>query len=137
MISTNRSHILVSAVIAVVGGLMLLFGVSGEAGEAWERSAGGRQWETRQTRVAAVIGEVLSGTEIEENLRILCDEIGGRVSGTEGGKQARDFAERLFNRYGLSNVHQEPFEMFRMGTGPVFLRVHRSVQESTACSIPG
>jgi Iap family predicted aminopeptidase len=43
---------------------------------------------------------------------VLCDEIGGRVTGTEAGRKARDFAERTFTGYGLENVRQESFDMF-------------------------
>ena len=67
---------------------------------------------TRAERIAAVTGQVMAGSEIRENLRVLCDEIGGRVTGTEAGRQARDFAERTFAGYGLENVHQESFDMF-------------------------
>lgn len=64
---------------------------------------------TRKERIARITGEVFASSGIRENLRVLCDEIGGRVSGTEAGRQARFFSERTFKRYGLSNVHQETF----------------------------
>ena len=84
-----------------------------------DRSGSSGPAETaRRERIAAVTGEVLGGSEIEENLRVLCDEIGGRVAGTETGVQARDFVERLLNRYGLENVHQETFEMPGWERGP-------------------
>ena len=67
---------------------------------------------TRRERIAAVTGEVMSGSEARENLRVLCDEIGGRVTGTDAGRKARDFAERTFTSYGLENVRQEEFGMF-------------------------
>jgi len=67
---------------------------------------------TRRERIAAVTGEVMSGSEIRENLRVLCDEIGGRVTGTDAGRKARGFAERKFTAYGLENVRQEEFGMF-------------------------
>jgi Iap family predicted aminopeptidase len=72
---------------------------------------------TRAERIAAVTGEVFAGSETRENLRVLCDEIGGRVTGTEAGKKARDFTERTFTRYGLENVRQEPFDMFGWESG--------------------
>jgi Zn-dependent M28 family amino/carboxypeptidase len=67
---------------------------------------------TRAERIAAVTGQVMAGSGIRENLRVLCDEIGGRVTGTEAGRKARGFAERTFTGYGLDNVRQESFEMF-------------------------
>lgn len=63
----------------------------------------------RKERVAAVTGEVMAGSTIRENLRVLCDEIGGRVTGTPAGVRARDFAEGLLDAYGLAAVGQEPF----------------------------
>jgi Iap family predicted aminopeptidase len=83
------------------------------AGTDGVRSAGGRR-----ERAAAVIGSVLTGTETRENMRALCDEIGGRVTGTAAGRQAREFAERLFNKYGLANVHQEAFDLLAWERGP-------------------
>jgi len=84
------------------------------AGDQKEEASG---W-TRDERISVITGEVMSGTEIRENLRVLCDEIGGRVAGTEAGGEARDFAERLLNSYGLKNVHQESFEMDGWERGP-------------------
>lgn len=72
----------------------------------------------RKERIAAVTGEVMAGSWIRENLRRLCDEIGGRVTGTPAGKRARDFSEGLFASCGLSAVGQEPFE-FTGWTGEV------------------
>lgn len=64
----------------------------------------------REGRIAAVAGEVMAGSRIRENLRVLCDEIGGRVTGTDAGRRARAFAESLLVSYGLASVGQEPFE---------------------------
>jgi carboxypeptidase Q len=76
-------------------------------------SGGGEKvtYEGRKARIASVVGEVFSATETRETMRVLCDEIGGRVSGTPAGREARGFAERLLNGYGLSDVHQEQFEI--------------------------
>ena len=63
----------------------------------------------RKERIAAVTGEVMAGSTIRENLRVLCDEIGGRVTGTPAGERARAFAEGLLEGYGLASVGQEPF----------------------------
>ena len=64
----------------------------------------------RQGRIARISGEVLAGAETKENLRALCDDIGGRVAGTPGSQKALDFGAALFARYGLRNVHEETFE---------------------------
>ncbi len=116
MIGSKRFPYHYFTVIALSWVLILSHVVPAEATKT--RSAEKRSLESRQARLAAVTSEVLSNTEIEENLRVLCDEIGGRVSGTEAGRNARAFVERLFNRYQLSNVHEEPFEMFGWERGP-------------------
>jgi Iap family predicted aminopeptidase len=70
----------------------------------------GKVLDDRGARIALVTGTVFSGSETRENMRILCDEIGGRLSGSEGAKEALNFVETSLKRYGLENVHQEPFE---------------------------
>jgi len=72
----------------------------------------------REARVARVTGEVFSGSETRENMRTLCDSIGGRLSGSAGARAALDFAEGLFRRYGLSDVHRETFDFQGWFRGP-------------------
>lgn len=60
---------------------------------------------------AKIFGEVFTASETYENLKYLCYEIGGRVTGTESGWKAEKFVERKFNEYGLQNVHLEPFSL--------------------------
>jgi carboxypeptidase Q len=79
---------------------------------------GNRPADERRQRIAAVVGSVLTGTETRENLRVLCDEIGGRVTGTAAGMEARGFIERLLNGYGLANVHEEAFDLLGWERGP-------------------
>lgn len=79
--------------------------------------------EGRRARIAAVVGEVFSGTETRETMRVLCDEIGGRVTGTPAGREAREFVERLLYGYGLSDVRQEQFEMQGWERGPFLCEV--------------
>jgi Iap family predicted aminopeptidase len=79
-----------------------------------ERSA----YSSREARVARVAGEVFSGTETRENMRTLCDSIGGRLSGSAGSRAALDFAEGLFRKYGLTNVHRETFDFRGWFRGP-------------------
>ena len=74
----------VTNILPVVA-VILLAVIAGQAicetgGEAGSGRAG------RHERIRMVTGEVAAGSEARENLRILCDEIGGRLSGTEGGK---------------------------------------------------
>ncbi len=104
------------SIMAISAALMIsVAATSGPAGKKMVDAAG----MTRGERIAAVTGQVMSGSEIRENLRVLCDEIGGRVTGTEAGRKARDFAERTFAGYGLENVRQESFDMFGWEGGDV------------------
>ncbi|MCK4236318.1 MAG: M20/M25/M40 family metallo-hydrolase [Candidatus Krumholzibacteria bacterium] len=98
--------------------ILLLPAGSSQAQREAQSLSGGGTLDARHERIVRVCGEVFSGTQTPENLRVLCDEIGGRVAGTEAGKQARSFAVRLFNQYGLRSVHQEPFDMFGWERGP-------------------
>jgi Zn-dependent M28 family amino/carboxypeptidase len=46
-----------------------------------------------------------------DTLRYLCDHIGGRVSGTDSGRRAEEWAMDRFTAYGLPVVRYEPFRM--------------------------
>jgi hypothetical protein len=94
-------------------------------GETFARGPGlrneskeGNAANDRAARVALVTGNVFSGSETRDNLWILCYEIGGRLSGTEAGRKALDFAGDALRRYGLRNVHEEPFEFPGWFRGP-------------------
>jgi Iap family predicted aminopeptidase len=133
MAGSNRFHVRTMTVVALFFLWALSCVFSAEAKKT--REAETPSWDSRQARLAAVTGEVLANTEIEENLRVLCDDIGGRVTGTEGGRNARAFVGRLFNRYRLSNVHEESFEMFGWERGPFaceFTKPHRKPLHAVA-----
>jgi carboxypeptidase Q len=58
----------------------------------------------------AVAQEALKpGTPIEENLRVLTDEIGGRVPGTPAFEKAQQWAIAAFKQAGADSVHTEEF----------------------------
>jgi hypothetical protein len=58
----------------------------------------------------AVMQEALKpGTPIEENLRVLTDEIGGRVPGTPQMEKAEQWAVAAFKAAGADSVHTEEF----------------------------
>ncbi|MGD8453223.1 MAG: M20/M25/M40 family metallo-hydrolase [Phycisphaerae bacterium] len=57
-----------------------------------------------------VIGEVMTSSELPENLRALCLP-GGRLSGTPNAQTAVEFVADKAREYGLKNVHCEPFTM--------------------------
>lgn len=120
----RRSHHFYLLVVLTLAAALLVTGLRLRASDAGqELPAAVSDPADRRERIARVSGEVLSGTEVERNLRTLCDEIGGRVSGTEAGLQARLFVERLLNEYGLSGVHQEPFGFMGWERGEVSCEV--------------
>ena len=54
-------------------------------------------------------------TPIAENLRVLTDEIGGRVSGTESFQKSVKWAMAAFQQAGADSVHTEEFNIRRSG----------------------
>jgi dipeptidyl aminopeptidase/acylaminoacyl peptidase len=50
-------------------------------------------------------------SETWENLTYLCDVIGPRLTGSTNLRRANDWAATLMQKYGLVNVHQEPWEL--------------------------
>ncbi len=58
-----------------------------------------------------LIAAVLGPSPLEENLRKLTDEIGGRVSGTEANRRGVDWGVAAFRQAGVDEVHTEKFTM--------------------------
>jgi hypothetical protein len=58
-----------------------------------------------------LMDEVKSGPEIMANLTYLSDNIGPRRTGSANLQRANEWAADTMKRYGLSNVHQEAWEM--------------------------
>jgi carboxypeptidase Q len=58
-----------------------------------------------------VLAEARKGSEVMANLTHLSDIIGPRLTGSSALKKANDWAAGRMKKYGLSNVHQEPWTM--------------------------
>lgn len=58
-----------------------------------------------------LIGTVMGPSPMEENLRKLSDEIGGRVPGTEANRKGVAWAEAAFRASGVDEVRREKFTM--------------------------
>src|SRR5271168_2575548 len=56
-----------------------------------------------------ILIEVHDHSELMQNLEYLSDEIGARLTGSPQLKQANDWTADLFRKYGLTNVHLEPW----------------------------
>ncbi|MBZ5535887.1 MAG: M20/M25/M40 family metallo-hydrolase [Acidobacteriia bacterium] len=59
--------------------------------------------------VDALIAEALGPSPLGETLRVLCDEIGGRPTGTPAMSRAVSWGVENFRRAGVDNVHTEKF----------------------------
>ncbi len=75
----------------------------------WTASTSAQPSEVAASR--AVLQQVADSPFLEENLRVLCDEIGGRMPGTPAMKQAVEWAVEAFREAGVDAVLTEPFTM--------------------------
>lgn len=58
---------------------------------------------------AQILKEIHERSEAMENLEHLSDNIGPRVTGSAQLKQANEWTAKVFRKYGLTNVHLEPW----------------------------
>jgi hypothetical protein len=60
----------------------------------------------------ALVRDVMdSGPSMEENLRVLSDEIGGRVTGSDGYEASLAWAQAAFRAAGVSDVRLESYDL--------------------------
>lgn len=70
-----------------------------------------------------IAAAVFSTGQAYANLRVLCDEIGGRLAGTPQGEAAQQFVRDRFAESGLQNVRLQPFELTGWRRGAAELQV--------------
>jgi len=71
-----------------------------------------------------MIQSALGSSPLEENLRILTDAIGGRVTGTPAADRAAEWAVAAFRQAGIEEVHTESFKIpFGWSEGATHLEV--------------
>ena len=58
-----------------------------------------------------LLSEISRSPSIEENLRVICDELGGRMPGSPAMDRAVEWALEAFRRAGVDHVHSETFSM--------------------------
>jgi carboxypeptidase Q len=58
---------------------------------------------------AQILKEIHEHSEAMENLEHLSDAIGARLTGSSQLKQANEWTAEMFRKYGLTNVHLEPW----------------------------
>lgn len=88
----------------------------------WPPVLGGRDIRER------IVGRAYTGGEVRKNLTYLCDRIGGRLSGTDSGRRAEEYAAEKFSEYGLQNVHLETFSMLGWQRGELTCQVSGPVR---------
>ena len=79
---------------------------TGSAGPARPASDDGSEFADAD---AQILSEIRDHSEVMANLEYLSDEIGARVTGSPQLKQANDWTADMFRKYGLTNVHLEPW----------------------------
>jgi carboxypeptidase Q len=65
---------------------------------------------------ARILGEIREHSEAMANLEHLSDSIGQRLTGSPQLKQANEWTREMFRKYGLTNVHLEPWTIARSWT---------------------
>lgn len=55
------------------------------------------------------IGDIMTSSNVMEEMRQLCDVIGKRPTGSDGERQAKDYLVDRFRQFGLRDVAAEPF----------------------------
>ncbi len=87
----------------VVAGLLVSLGMA----KSWTVRAAGDDGNAAAD--AKILTEIREHSELMENLEYLSDRIGPRLTGSPLLKQANDWTLERFQKYGLTNVHLEPY----------------------------
>ena len=92
--------------VALVAGVAIFLGTAG--GAALVR-ADDDEKSVFADADAQILTEIKDHSELMENLEHLSDAIGPRLTGSPQLKLANDWTAEMFKKYGLSNVHLEPY----------------------------
>jgi aminopeptidase YwaD len=80
-----------------------------------------------------ILGDLWISPDLWNNMVTLCDGCNSRFAGTEDERRAGDYIMDCFARYGLENIHAEPFEMAGWERGTARLVV---ISEGREIEIP-
>lgn len=83
-----------------------------------------QEWNTI---FANINKEVLANSNAYTSLKIASETIGHRLTGSENGKKAEEFAYNLLKSYGFSNVHYQPFEVESWSRGTLNVSIGNSL----------
>jgi Zn-dependent M28 family amino/carboxypeptidase len=78
---------------------------------------------------AKINKEVLEHSNAYTSLKIASETIGHRLTGSENGKKAEDFAYNLLKSYGFSNVRYQPFEVESWSRGTLKVEIGSSMDQ--------
>ena len=92
--------------VAFVVGVVIFTGLAGRAALV---RADGDEKSVFADADARILTEIKDHSEVMENLEHLSDAIGPRLTGSPQLKLANDWTTEMFKKYGLSNVHLEPY----------------------------
>ena len=73
--------------------------------------------------------EVLANSNAYTSLKIASETIGHRLTGSENGKKAEEFAFNLLKSYGFSNVRYQPFEVESWSRGNLTVQIGSSADK--------
>lgn len=93
-------------VVAVAAACLLLSTLSVSSAQAPEVSA-----PRPGTPISPLIADVLGpGSRLDEDLRVLTDEIGGRITGSAGYEKSLRWGQEAFRRAGVQSVKLQPYD---------------------------
>jgi carboxypeptidase Q len=87
---------------------------------------------------AQILKEIHEHSEAMENLEHLSDAIGARLTGSPQLKQANEWAAEMFRKYGLTNVHLEPWTIAHSWTrGTAHARILKPAEHPLTIAAAG
>src|SRR6202521_815876 len=87
---------------------------------------------------AQILKEIHEHSEAMENLEHLADAIGARLTGSPQLKQANDWTAEMFRKYGLTNVHLEPWTIAHSWTrGTAHARIVKPAEHPLTIAAAG
>ena len=87
---------------------------------------------------AQILKEIHEHSEAMENLEHLSDAIGARLTGSPQLKQANEWTAEMFRKYGLTNVHLEPWTIAHAWTrGTAHARIVKPAEHPLTIAAAG
>jgi Zn-dependent M28 family amino/carboxypeptidase len=87
---------------------------------------------------AQILNEIHEHSEAMDNLEYLSDAIGARLTGSPQLKQANEWTAEMFRKYGLTNVHLEPWTIAHSWTrGTAHARIVKPAEHPLTIAAAG